>query len=80
MLHFLNLLSNVAVLALGVVMLVIGLQYATTIGARGTYVSMPNVSRFWMYFPVPLAGLAMIVFELECIYEEIRDILLKEDV
>ena len=79
-LHFLNILADVAVLALGVVMLVIGLQYATTIGARGTYVSMPNVSRFWMYFPVPLAGIAMIVFELECIYEEIRGICLKEEV
>lgn len=37
-------------------------------------------SRFWMYFPVPLAGVAMIVFELECIYEEIRGICLKEEV
>ena len=79
-LHFLNILSDVAVLVLGVVMLVVGLQYATTIGARGTYVSMPTVSRFWMYFPVPLAGVAMIVFELECIYEEIRGICLKEEV
>ena len=61
MLHVLNILADVAVLALGIIMLVIGLQYATTIGARGTYVSMPNVSRFWMYFPVPLAGVAMIV-------------------
>ena len=73
-------LADVAVLVLGIVMLVVGLQYATTIGARGTYVSMPNVSRFWMYFPVPLAGIAMIVFELECIYEEIRGICLKEEV
>ena len=32
------------------------------------------------YFPVPLAGIAMIVFELECIYEEIRGICLKEEV
>ncbi len=78
-LHVLNLLSDIAVLALGVIMLVIGMQYAMTIGARGTYVSMPSVSRFWMYFPVPLAGIAMIVFELECIYEEIRDICLKKE-
>ena len=79
-LHALNILADAAVLVLGVVMLVVGMQYATTIGARGTYISMPWLSRFWMYFPVPLAGIAMIVFELECIYEEIRGICLKEDV
>ena len=68
------------VLTLMSYMAVLSAAIAITIGARGTYVSMPNVSRFWMYFPVPLAGIAMIVFELECIYEEIRGICLKEDV
>ena len=38
MLHFLNILADVAVLVLGVIMLVVGMQYATTIGARGTYI------------------------------------------
>lgn len=77
---FLNILSDVAVLILGVVMLVIGWQYASTIGARGTYVSMMWLSRFWMYFPVPLAGLAMVIFELERIYEHIKSIYVKEEV
>ena len=77
MLHFLNILADVAVLVLGVIMLVVGMQYATTIGARGTYISMPWLSRFWMYFPVPLAGIAMIVFELESLYEDLRGICLK---
>ena len=46
------------------------------IGGKGTYVSMPSVSRFWMYFPVPLAGIAMVIFELEALYNHIKDVVL----
>ena len=53
-------------------MMVVGWQYTTTIGSRGTYISMPNVSKFWMYFPIPLAGFFMIVFELEAIVNDLR--------
>lgn len=76
----LDILADVAVLVLGVIMLVIGWQYASTIGSRGSYVSMMWLSRFWMYFPVPLAGLAMIIFELERIYEHIKSIFVKKEV
>lgn len=75
---FLDILADVAVMALGLIMLIIGWQYATTLGGRGTYVSMPWLSRFWMYLPVPVAGFAMIVFELESIYEHIKEIFVKE--
>lgn len=68
----LDLLADVAVCVLGVIMIVVGWQYASTIGSRGTYVSMPTVSRFWMYFPVPLAGVAMVIFEIEAIYNHIK--------
>lgn len=72
LLKALDLAADICVLILGGVMLVAGLGYASTIGARGTYVSMPNVSRFWMYFPVPLAGFFMIIFELEAIVNDIK--------
>ena len=68
-----------AVLALGLIMLVVGWQYASTIGARGTYVSMMWLSRFWMYFPIPLAGFAMIIFEIERILEHLKKAFVKED-
>ncbi|MCC8128152.1 MAG: TRAP transporter small permease [Clostridiales bacterium] len=74
----LDILADVAVLLLALVMIVVGWSYATGIGSKGTYVSMPWLSRFWMYFPVPLAGLAMFIFELEAIYNHIKDICLKE--
>lgn len=75
----LDVLSDVAMLALALVMLIVGWEYTTTIGARGTYVSMPWLSRFWMYLPVPVAGFFMIVFELEALYEHIKAFFVKDE-
>ncbi len=76
---FLDILADICVFILAIVMVVVGWKYASTIGSKGTYVSMPNVSRFWMYFPIPLAGIAMIIFELEAIYNHIKNIFVKEE-
>lgn len=73
----LDILADVAVLILGFIMLTVGWQYARGLGSKGTYVSMPFLSRFWMYFPVPVAGAAMIIFELEALYNHIKDICVK---
>lgn len=75
---FLDILSDVCVLALAVVMVVVGWQYASGLGAKGTYVSMPWLSRFWMYAPVPVAGVAMIFFEIESLYNHVKGIFAKE--
>lgn len=74
----LDILADMCVFALAIVMLVVGWKYAGTIGAKGTYVSMPKVSRFWMYFPIPVAGVAMIIFELEALYNHVKSIFIKE--
>ena len=79
LIKFLDILSDICVLALAFVMIIVGWRYASTIGAKGSYVSMPNVSRFWMYFPIPVAGVAMVVFELEAIYNHIKGIFVKEE-
>ena len=76
---FLDILADGAVLALSVIMIVVGWQYATGLGAKGSYVSMPKVSRFWMYFPVPLAGVAMLIFELEGVYNHIKGFFVMEE-
>ncbi len=78
-LKVLDILADLMVLAFAVIMLVVGSNYASTIGSKGTYVSMPSVSRIWMYLPVPVAGAAMIVFQLETIYAHIKSIVLKTD-
>ena len=76
----LDILADAAVMVLGIIMMVVGWNYATTLGGRGFYVSMPWLSRFWMYFPVPLAGVAMIVFEFASIYNHIKSLFVKEEV
>ena len=73
----LDILADVAVFALAVIMMVQGWTYAISIGSKGTYVSMTWLSRFWMYFPICLAGVAMIVFEIEAIYTHIKSIFVK---
>lgn len=75
----LDILADVSVLILAIIMITVGWQYATGIGAKGTYVSMPSVSRFWMYFPIPLAGVAMLIFEIEALYNHIKAIFVKEE-
>lgn len=75
----LDVMADIAVLALGFVMLFVGWRYTTTLGSRGFYVSITWLSRFWMYFPVPLAGFAMIIFELEAIYNDIKAFFIKEE-
>lgn len=69
---FLDILADLAVMGLAIVMIVVGWKYCMTIGAKGYYVSMPDLSKFWMYFPIPLAGVAMIIFELESLYNNIK--------
>lgn len=74
----LDIVADVAVLVLAVVMITVGWKYAVEIGGKGSYVSMPNVSRFWMYFPIPVAGVAMFIFEIEAIYNHLKGFFAKE--
>lgn len=76
----LDVIADLAVMTLGVIMLVYGLQVCQSPLARfGKYESMPWLSRVWMYVPVPLAGGAMIIFELEAVYNHIKAFFVKDD-
>ena len=75
----LDVTADIAVMVLGVIMLVEGWNYTITLGSKGFYESIPWLSRFWMYFPVPLAGAAMIVFELEAFYNHVKSFYIKEE-
>lgn len=74
LLLFLDILSDIMVLTLAVIMITIGWKFAAGLGSKGTYVSMPWLSKFWMYLPIPLAGAAMFIFELEIIYGHIKQV------
>ena len=77
LLKILDLLADAFIMVLAFVMLIVGWQYATTLGAKASYVSLPKLSKFWMYFPIPIAGFAMIIFELEAIYNHIKGFFVK---
>ncbi len=74
LLRVLDVLSDITVMILALIMIIQGWKYAVTIGAKGFYESMPWLSRFWMYFPIPLAGFAMLIFELESLYLQVKTI------
>ena len=60
-----------------IIMLVVGWSFAAR--QKGSFISLPTVSKFWMYLPVPVAGAAMIIFEVESIYNNIKKFFLKEE-
>jgi len=74
----LDLLADVAVFILAVIMIVVGWSYAVEIGSKGSYVSLPGLSRFWKYFPIPLAGVAMVIFQIESLYQHVKNLFTKE--
>ncbi|MBR5421758.1 MAG: TRAP transporter small permease, partial [Lachnospiraceae bacterium] len=72
LLKVLDICADAAILILAFIMIFEGWKYAIQIGSKGNYESMPWLSRFWMYFPVSLAGIAMLIFEIEAIYNHIK--------
>ncbi|MCR4817885.1 MAG: TRAP transporter small permease [Fretibacterium sp.] len=69
----LDLIADLSVLGLGVVMLVYGIKVCNSPLARfGKYESLPQLSRVWMYLPVPIAGAGMIIFELEQVFQRLE--------
>ena len=72
----LDLVADFAVLALGVVLLVQGAKVVSPTGniaKFAKYSSLPNLSQIWMYLPVPIAGLGMIIFELEQVFQHLEE-------
>ena len=78
LLKALELLADAAVLFFSIVMLTEGWKYSVGLGSKGFYTSLPKLSKFWMYFPVPLAGISMIVFEIESVYKHVKAFFVKE--
>ena len=72
-LKVMDLLADIAVLALGVVLVIYGIRFCNSpLSIRGKYASLPGMSKLWQYLPVPVAGFSMIIFELEQIFRHIE--------
>ena len=75
-----DVVADIAVLALGVILVIFGIRFCNSpIAVRAKYASLPNLSKFWQYLPVPVAGVGMIVFELEQIFQHIEEFFKKDD-
>ena len=69
----LDLIADIAVLALGVVLLVYGIKFCNSpLAAKGKYATLTHLSKVWQYLPIPVAGFSMIVFELEQVFQRIE--------
>ena len=78
-LKVLELLADAAVIFLGIILLKYGVKVCTSpLAKNGRYDSIPSLSRIWMYLPMPIAGGAMILFELEQVYMHIKAFFVKD--
>ncbi len=69
----LDLIADIAVLVLGVYLVIYGFAFCNSpLSLRGKYASLPGLSKFWQYLPVPVAGISMIIFELEQIFRHLE--------
>ena len=49
------------------------------IAVRAKYASIPTLSKFWQYLPIPVAGFGMIIFELEQVFLRIEEFYKPDD-
>ncbi len=69
----LDLIADIAVLVLGVYLVIYGFRFCNSpLSLKGKYASIPTLSKFWQYLPVPVAGISMIIFELEQIFQHLE--------
>ena len=64
-------------LVLGVLLLIYGYEVIKPTGniaKFAKYSSLPKLSQIWMYLPVPVAGVGMIIFELEQVFQHLEDL------
>ena len=72
----LDLLADLAVLILGILLVKYGYEVIKPTGniaKFAKYSSLPKLSQIWMYLPVPIAGLGMIIFELEQVFQHMEE-------
>ena len=74
-----DILADIAVLVLGIVLVYYGIKFCNSpLSLRGKYASLP-LSKFWQYLPIPVAGVGMIIFELEQIFQHIEALYLENN-
>lgn len=73
--RLLDIFGDLIVLVFAGIMLVVGAQYAASVGRNSVYTSMTWLSKFWLYVPVAIAGAAIVLFQLEVLCRHIKILL-----
>ena len=64
-----DILADIAVMILGIVLIVSGISLCSSpLASLGTYASITGLSKFWQFLSIPVAGLGMVIFELEQVF------------
>ena len=80
MIKTLDLIAELAVMGLGICLVIYGVRFCNSpLSLRGKYASIPGLSKFWQYLPVPVAGVSMIIFELEQVFQHLEKFWMKSD-
>jgi TRAP-type C4-dicarboxylate transport system permease small subunit len=66
----LDVFDDILVLFFSIMMVFVGFPYAIRAG-KGVYVSLTWLSKFWLYAPIPISGIAMIIFQIEVLIQHI---------
>jgi TRAP-type C4-dicarboxylate transport system permease small subunit len=75
-----DIIADLAVMALGVVLVIYGIKFCNSpLSIRGKYASIPTLSKFWQYLPIPVAGAGMIIFELEQVFQHVEAFFVKDE-
>lgn len=75
-----DIIADLAVLILGIVLVYYGIKFCNSpLSLRGKYASLPGLSKVWQYLPVPIAGVGMIIFELEQVFQHVEALFVKEE-
>ena len=74
-----DLIADIGVLVLGVILVIYGIKFCNSpLSLRGKYASIPTLSKFWQYLPIPVTGFGMIIFELERVFRHIEAFFVKK--
>lgn len=76
LLQILDLAADAAIFAFSIMMMNQGWLYAST--TKASFTSLPSVSRFWLFFAVPLAGACIFIFEFEALIKHVSEFSKKE--
>ena len=75
----LDLFADILIFGFSLIMIFEGFNTASLVGGRVKYATLPFLSKYWMYAPIPIAGIVICLFIVEKILQHIKVLAGKED-